>query len=115
MLDSINRLRKRKEFAYLYNNGGAKHSGHITIVSLPTKNRPLKIGFSVGKKIGKAHIRNLVKRRMRACVREFVPNIKDNYNVVFICKNGIETISFDEIKKEVDMLISKAGLYKDVC
>ena len=115
MLDSINRLKKRKEFAYLYNNGSAKHSAHITIVYLPTKNRPLKVGFSVGKKIGKAHIRNLVKRRMRACVREFITRMVDNYNVVFICKNGIESVDFDTIKKEVDFLIAKAGLYKNVC
>lgn len=114
MLKSINRLKKRKEFAYLYNNGIAKHSQHITLVSLPLKHRVLKVGFSVSKKIGKAHIRNFIKRRMRACVREFVPKMLDNHNVVFICKNGIEKISFDTMKSEINLLIEKAGLFKNV-
>jgi ribonuclease P protein component len=114
MLKCENRLKKRKEFVYLYNNGHAVHSSNITLVSLPTKNRVLKIGFSVSKKIGKAHIRNFVKRRMRACVREFVPQMLDNYNVVFICKNGIDTISYEEMTKQVKTLVTKAGLFKNV-
>lgn len=112
MLKSINRLRKRKEFAYLYNNGTAKHTAHLTLVSLPTKHRPLKIGFSIGKKIGKAHLRNLIKRRLRAIVRDLVPTMPDNYNVVFIAKAGIDNITFDEMKKEVKFLIEKSGLVK---
>ena len=112
MLKSINRLRKRKEFAYLYNNGTAKHTAHLTLVSLPTKHRPLKIGFSIGKKIGKAHLRNLIKRRLRAIVRDLVPTMPDNYNVVFIAKAGIDNITFDEMKKEVQFLIEKSGLVK---
>ena len=65
MLSSVNRLKKRKEFAYLYNHGNAKHTDNLTLVYLPTKSRALKVGFSVAKKIGKAHTRNFVKRRLR--------------------------------------------------
>ena len=114
MLNSENRLRKRKEFAYLYSNGTAKHTEHLTVVYLPTKHRALKIGFSVAKKIGKAHTRNFVKRRLRACVREFVPILPDNYNVVIIAKSGIETLEFAQIRKEVEILLNKTGLVKNV-
>ena len=112
MLSSINRLRKRKEFAYLYNNGTAKHSAHLTLVFLPTKNRPLKIGFSISKKIGKAHIRNLIKRRLRAIVRECIPTLPDNYNMVFIARAGVTDINFAELKNEVMLVIEKTGLKK---
>ena len=112
MLSSVNRLRKRKEFSYLYNNGTAKHSAHITLVYLPTKHRPLKIGFSIGKKIGKAYMRNLIKRRMRAIVRELVPSLPDNYNMVFIAKAGINEISFAELKNEIMLVVEKSGLKK---
>ena len=114
MLNSENRLRKRKEFAYLYSNGTAKHTEHLTVVYLPTKHRALKIGFSVAKKIGKAHTRNFVKRRLRACVREFVSKLPDNYNMVIIAKSGIETISFEQIVREVNVLLTKTGLIKNV-
>ena len=110
MLKSINRLKKRKEFAYLYKNGIAKHTENLTIVYLPTKHRPLKIGFSINKKIGKAHIRNLIKRRLRACVRPIVPNLKNNYNVVFIAKSGIEKLSYSDIEKQVIKLLEQTEL-----
>ena len=114
MLKSVNRRRKRKEFAYLYNHGNAKHSANLTIVYNPTKNRELKIGFSIAKKIGKANVRNLVKRRLRDIVKDIVPNMPDEFNVVFIAKVGIEKLSYSELKKQVEVCISKAGLFKNV-
>ena len=112
MLSSANRLKKRKEFAYLYNHGKALHTAHLTLVYLPTKSRKLKIGFSVAKKIGKAHTRNFVKRRLRAILREFVSNLPDNFNMVFIAKSGIESIGYEEIRKEVSVLIEKGSFNK---
>lgn len=112
MLKSENRLKKRKEFAYLYNNGKAKHSPHITLVYLPTKHRPLKIGFSLSKKIGKAHTRNLVKRRLRAIAYDWVKLMKDNFNVVFIGKPGIETLTFLKIREEMESLIKQSELLR---
>jgi len=114
MLKSENRLRKRKEFAYLYNNGTAKHTAQLTLVWLPTKNRILKIGFSVAKKIGKAHTRNFVKRRLRAIVKDIVPNLPNNYNMVLIAKAGIERLGFDELKSQTIKIFYMTGLVKNV-
>lgn len=112
MLQERNRLRKRKEFAYLYNNGTAKHTANLTVVYLPTKHRALKIGFSITKKIGKAHTRNLIKRRLREIVRKLVPSLPDEYNMVFIARSGIEKLTFDELKTQTIMLLNKTGLMK---
>lgn len=114
MLKSENRLRKRKEFAYLYNNGEAKHTEHLTVVYLPTKHRALKVGFSVAKKIGKAHTRNLVKRRLRSIVRDLVINLPDNYNVVVIAKSGVENVPYSALRAETIQLFSKTGLKRNV-
>jgi len=113
MLKSENRLRKRKEFAYLYNNGTAKHTQHLTIVYLPTKHRALKIGFSITKKVGKAHIRNLLKRRLRSIVRDIVCHLPDDFNMVLIAKPGIESVSFADLRNECIMIFAKTGLLKN--
>ena len=110
MLKKDNRLLKRKEFAYLYKNGTAKHTANLTLVYLPTKYRPIKIGFSVAKKIGKAHVRNLIKRRLRVIVRDLVPTLPNNYNVVIIAKSGVESISFENLKEQTISLFERAKL-----
>lgn len=110
MLKSENRLRKRKEFAYLYTNGKAKHSKHVSLVYLPTKHRPVKIGFSLSKKIGKAHTRNFVKRRLRAILRDIVPHLKANFNIVLIGKLGIDEISFADLRNEINSLFNQTEL-----
>ena len=111
MLNSENRLRKRKEFAYLYNNGTAKHTKHLTVVYLPTKYRALKIGFSITKKIGKAHTRNLIKRRLRAIVRGLVSSLPNNYNMVVIAKADIDKVSFEDLALETKQLFERTGLF----
>ena len=110
MLDKRNRLTKRKEFNYLYKNGRAQHTSHLTCVYLPTKHRSLKIGFTVTNKVGKAHLRNLIKRRLRAIVREFISTLPDNYNVVIIAKVGIDKITFAELRSEVYTLFERVNL-----
>ena len=114
MLKSENRLKKRKEFAYLHGHGTAKHTSNLTLVYLPTKYRKLKIGFSIAKKIGKAHTRNFVKRRLRAIVRELIPSLPDNYNMVIIARTGINTLSFADMKAQVLQLFNKAGFLDNV-
>lgn len=84
------------------------------MVYLTTKKRATKIGFSISKKVGKAHTRNLIKRRLRAIVREVVPNLPDEYNIVFIAKTGIESISFSDLRAEINTLIHKSGITSDM-
>lgn len=112
MLRQENRLKKRKEFAYLYTSGKPVHLDHVTLVYLPTKKRKLKVGFSVSKKVGKAHTRNAVKRRLRVIVRDLISSLPDNFNMVIIAKAGIDKLSFSELKSEVLKVFNKSGLLK---
>ena len=111
MLKKTNRLTKRKEFGYIYKKGTTVYSNFISLYFVPTNKMIARIGFSISKKIGKAHIRNLVKRRLSEIVRDILPSINNNFNYIFVAREGIDKLAFEDLKGQVLYLIKKADKY----
>ena len=76
---------------------------------LYTKSENLKVGYSLGKKHGKAVKRNRIKRLLRASTREVFKNLNISYNIVFLPKVQ-EEYSFNEYVKDMTYLIKKENL-----
>ena len=100
------RLKKNKQFSYLYKKGNRKNSKFLTLFEVDSKYKCYKIGFSVNKKIGKANIRNKVKRRLKEIVR--TNNLCCGYkNYILLAKIGINELNFDDLKTEVFKVFNK--------
>ena len=110
MLAKNNRLKKRKEFSYIYKHGTFSACKILSIIYCKGYKKPSKIGFSVSAKIGDAVTRNKVKRKMREAVRLIMPKINNNYNYIIVARNGIENCDFAEIQKSIIYCLNKAGL-----
>lgn len=114
MLSRDNRLRKKYQFNYVYKNGGRVSGKCLTLHYTPSKTKNVKIGFAVTKKVGKAHIRNLVRRRLREMIRKQLPNLKQNFNIIIMAKDCISEFKFAEQEAELVYLLKKADLYESV-
>ena len=100
------RLKKDKQFSYIYKKGIRKSTRFLTLFKTESKYKCYKIGFSVSKKIGKATVRNKVKRRMKEIVR--INNLAKNYNnYVLMAKEGIHNLTFLELEKEIKEIFNK--------
>lgn len=112
MLSSENRLKKRKEFGYIYKKGKAVYSQNLNIIYVDNNRKVFRAGFSVSKKIGKAVVRNKVKRRLSAIIRNNLNLIKNEYNYIITVKSGIEKLTYLQLKEEVMAAFKKGNLLK---
>ncbi len=66
-------------------------------------------GITVPKKIGKAHIRNKIKRQIKNIISTNENNIQNNFKYVIIIKEAILELTYQNIKKELLTLFKKVG------
>lgn len=87
------RLRKNSEFAWVYRRGVCAYNRDMKIIGRRNHLGHNRYGFSISRKFGKAHERNLMKRRLREIVRLNQDRFPVGYDIVIIPR---------EIAKEQD-------------
>jgi ribonuclease P protein component len=74
------------------------------------ENKPARIGFTATKRLGKAHIRNKTKRRLRAIVREvYDTHTLPDADYVLVGRYNTCICPFSELKKDVVWSLKKVN------
>ncbi len=109
MMQKVYRLRRRSSFDYIYKRGKSYSDANLVLLALDGKLTQPKVGFVVGKKVGKAVVRNKVKRRLRAIVRELIPDIKGHTSYVMVARSRSAELTYWELRQSVVALLVKAN------
>lgn len=100
------RLKKKVQFNYIFRKGERKSAKHFALFVVKSKYPNYKIGYSISKKVGKAHERNLLKRRLREIVR--VNSLcQSGHNYILQAKIGASELNFKEIENELKRIFDK--------
>lgn len=105
------RLKNKNEFKRTYNYGKSVANSFIVLYYI--KNEKIddsKAAFAVGKRIGKAVVRNRIKRIMREAYKKNMSLVKKNYYIIFIARAKIKGISYNNVERNMSALLNKAGL-----
>jgi ribonuclease P protein component len=102
------RLRRRKEFDAVFRRGRSWANELIVLRSLPNQLEHNRYGFVTSKRLGKAVVRNRVRRRLREGVRSL--SLRPGWDVVVSAKAPAAGADFHQLKKAVADLLARAGL-----
>ena len=100
-------LKKNAQFKYVHRRGAS--SGSHEAVLLYVRAKELKVGFTVGKKLGCACKRNRIKRRMRAAVAPLLPQMKPGL-YVFIARTPAADADFAKLSRSMQNLLRRQNL-----
>lgn len=102
------KLRKNSEFTTVYERGKTWASELIILKTLSNGLEWNRYGFVAGKRLGKAVVRNRVKRRLREVTRA-MPT-KSGWDLVLIARNPAAAANYNELKASVAGLLRRARI-----
>ncbi len=104
-------LKKNIDFQRIIkNNLPYKNKSYIIYVE-KTKEKNYHFGFSVGKKIGSAVVRNKIKRQLRHIIAK--KDYQNGFNCIIIVNNSILNKSYHEMEQDLNMILNKLNLIKE--
>jgi ribonuclease P protein component len=110
-------LTKSEQYAVVYEKGSSWTDGKVVMKALPNGLAWSRYGFSVGRRVGGAVVRNQVKRRLREILRS--AQLKPGWDIIFIARPPAAGADFAGLGRSVQNLLSRAGLltrkYEKAC
>lgn len=108
MLPAESRMRRRRDFTAAVRRGSRSGrkllTGHLLVPA--GDDCPPRAGFVVGRAVGIAVVRNRVRRRLRALVREYLSSLPRGSLLVVRAHPQAATASQADLAAELDLVMS---------
>lgn len=102
------RLRRRRDFAAAYREGGVQGNQLLVIRVLSNGSSVTRFGFVAGKAVGGAVVRNRVKRRLREAARRI--DARPGFDIVIGARKPAATATYEKLQRSLATLMRRAGV-----
>lgn len=99
-------------FQRLYHSKGAA-DGYLVLYARKNRTDTNRVGITVGKKLGKAHIRNRTRRRIREVYRLNEDRFRPGYDIVIVARSKAVDAPFDKLTGSCLTLAAKMRILQE--
>ena len=96
-------------FRRLYHTNG-QANGFLVLYARKNRTEGNRVGITVSKKLGKAHVRNRVRRRLREIYRLNEEKFLPGWDIVVVARTKSVEADFGDLTRAYLALAKKAGL-----
>ena len=101
-------------FRRLYAKGKTVSSFDIVVYTLPNRSGGNRLGITVSTKIGKAVVRNRIRRRIKEAYRTVENHIPNGLNMVIVARSAARDRTMPQIRESFVKLLEKSDLWVDL-
>lgn len=107
------RIRKKKDYLAVYQQGLRSHSRHFTVIVHRNSSAKRRLGITVGKKVGNAVKRNRLKRSLREFFRLHKEQFPPARDIVIMARwtkgarGDMPVLSYQNLRQELQSLLQK--------
>ena len=99
-------------FQRLYHSKGVA-DGNMVLYARKNRTECNRVGITVSQKLGKAQVRNRVRRRFREVYRLNEEKFFPGWDIVVVARSKAVDASFDKLTKSYLSLAKKAGILRE--
>ena len=99
-------------FRRLYHTSGFA-DGLLVLYARKNRTAENRVGITVSKKLGKAHVRNRTRRRIREVYRLNEEKFCPGWDIVVVARSKAVDAAFPQLTKSYLTLAKKAGLLRE--
>jgi len=103
-------LKRNDDFQHVFRKGKTKGSSILVVFVMPNDMCFNRLGVTVSKKMGKAVLRNKLRRRIKEAFRLFEQDLVAGHDIVILPKPDLAQAKFNNILKTLKFLLKKQGL-----
>jgi ribonuclease P protein component len=109
---AIEYITKPEEYSRVYSTGKSWHSTPVVLKAMPNGLPRTRYGYSVSKKVGKAVVRNRVKRLLREITR--LTPVKPGWDIVLIARSAAAEGNYSKLQQSVTELLTRSKILETV-
>jgi ribonuclease P protein component len=107
----IQRLKDAEAFQQVYRVGQAWATPVLVLRAAPNQLPHSRVGYSTSKRLGKAVVRNRLKRLLREAVHAHSARIAHGWDIVLVAREPSREATLLQVSAALEQLLKQAKLY----